>query len=76
MEKISDFEGSTSIFHSSYLQQLLLERNIRYSKNSPQGVIEEYFLQNLINRNQKTGHIQSFKSFIDFCDKIKKEMPE
>jgi hypothetical protein len=76
MEKIANFEGSTSVFHSSYLQQLLLERNIRYSKNSPQGVIEEYFLQNLINRNRKTGHIQSFKSFIDFCDKIKKEMPK
>ena len=63
MGKISNFEGSTSIFHSSYLQQLLSERNIRYSKNNPQGVLEEYFLQNLINRNQKTGHIQSFEFF-------------
>lgn len=76
MEKIPDFEGSTSIFHSSYLQQLLSERNIRYSKNNPQGVIEEYFLKELIIRNQKTKHIQSFKSFIDFCDKIKLEMPK
>ncbi|MBK9459014.1 MAG: hypothetical protein IPN94_06175 [Sphingobacteriales bacterium] len=74
MEKIPDFEGSTSIFHSSYLQQLLSERNIRYSKNNPQGVIEEYFLKNLIIRNQKTKHIQSFKLFIDFCNKIKLEM--
>lgn len=74
MEKIPDFEGSTSIFHSRYLQQLLSERNIRYSKNNPQGVTEEYFLQTLINRNQKTGHIQSFKYFIDFCNKIKTEM--
>lgn len=76
MGKILDFEGSTSIFHSSYLQKLLLERNIRYSKNNPQGVIEEYFLQNLISRNKKTGHIPSFKSFVDFCDKIKLEMTE
>jgi hypothetical protein len=74
MGKIPDFEGSTSIFHSSYLQQLLSERNIKYTKNNPQGVMEEYFLQNLINRNQKTGHIQSFKFFIDFCIKIKAEM--
>ncbi len=74
MGKFSDFNGSTSIFHSSYLQQLLSERNIRYSKNNPQGVIEEYFLQNLIARNQKTGHIASFKYFIDFCNKIKIEM--
>jgi hypothetical protein len=74
MGKIPDFDGSTSIFHSSYLQQLLSERNIRYSKNNPQGVIEEYFLTNLINRNQKTGHINSFKYFIDFCNKIKIEM--
>ncbi len=70
MEKIPDFEGSASIFHSSYLQLLLSEKNIRYSKNSPQGVIEEYFLKNLINRNQRTGHIKSFKSFVDFCKKI------
>lgn len=74
MGKIPDFEGSTSIFHSSYLQHLLSERNIRYSKNNPRGVIEEYFLQNLIHRNQKAGHIKSFKFFIDFCDKIKTEM--
>jgi hypothetical protein len=74
MGKIPDFEGSTSIFHSSYLQQLLLERNIQYSKNNPQGVVEEYFLQNLINRNKTTGHIESFKSFVDFCDTIKTEM--
>jgi hypothetical protein len=76
MGKIVGFEGSTSIFHSSYLQQLLSERNIKYSKNNPQGVIEEYFLQNLIIRNKKTGHIKSFKSFIDFCNKVKLEMTQ
>ncbi len=74
MWKITNFAGSTSTFHSSYLQQLLSERNVRYSKNNPQGVTEEYFLQNLINRNEKTEHIQSFKFFIDFCEKIKTEM--
>jgi hypothetical protein len=76
MEKIPDFEGSTSIFHSSYLQKLLLERNVRYSKANPQGVVEEYFLKNLIDRNKKTGHISTFKSFTDFCAKIKLEMSE
>ena len=76
MEKIPDFEGSISVFHSSYLQQLLAERNIRYSKNNPQGVTEAYFLRNLIHRNEKTGHIQSFKFFIDFCNKLKAEISQ
>lgn len=76
MEKIPDFVGSTSIFHSSYLQQLLLERKIRYSKNNPQGVIEPYFLEELIKRNQKTGHIQSFQNFLDFCEKLNVELNE
>ncbi len=76
MAKMPNFEDSTSKFHSSYLQKLLLEKNIKYTKNNPQGVIEEYFLENLIKRNQKTGHISSFKFFIDFCNKIKSELIE
>jgi hypothetical protein len=73
MEKPADFEGSTSIYHSKYLQEIFWERNISYSKNNPKGVIEEYFLNELIKRNEETGHIKSFKYFIDFCDKIRKE---
>lgn len=57
MGKLPDFESSTSVFHSIYLQELLAERNIRYNKANPQGVTEEYFLRELVLRNQKTKHI-------------------
>jgi hypothetical protein len=74
MDKLQNFEGSTSVFHSSYLQELLAEKNIFYSKRNPQGVTEEYFLKELINRNKKTGAIQSFRHFIDFCKQINYEI--
>ncbi len=74
MEKPEDFEQTTAIFHSVYLQETLAERKIQYSKKNPQGVTEEYFLNELIYRNDKTNHIQSFKNFIDFCNKIKSEI--
>lgn len=74
MEKPVDFEQTTAIFHSAYLQEILAERKIRYSKKNPQEVTEKYFLQELIKRNVKTNHIQSFKIFIDFCVKINHEI--
>jgi len=74
MEKLPSFEGSTSIFHASYLQELLAERNIFYSKNNPQEVTEAYFLQELIKRNEKTRHISSFRYFLDFCQEVKRMM--
>ena len=74
MNKPNDFEYSASRFHSSYLQELLAERRIKYSKKNPQGVIEESFLNELIKRSQKTKHIPSFSIFIDFCEKIREEL--
>ncbi|WP_338815450.1 hypothetical protein V9L05_22865 (plasmid) [Bernardetia sp. Wsw4-3y2] len=73
MEKPADFDASTSIYHSKYLQEIFWERNISYSKINPNEVVKEYFLNELIRRNQETGHIKSFKYFIDFCSKIRKE---
>ena len=74
MGKPSDFEGSTSAFHSNYLQGLLAEKNVSYSKKNPQSVTEEYYLRQLILRNQKTKHIQSFKHFIEFCMQIREKI--
>jgi hypothetical protein len=50
MGKPDSFEGSVSIFHSSYSQELLAERNINYRKSNPQGVIEKSFLAHAINK--------------------------
>lgn len=74
MEKPVSFEQTTAKFHSSYLQAILSERRIQYSKKNPQGVTEKYFLEELIKRTKKTNHIQTFKDFVDFCEKIDTEM--
>jgi hypothetical protein len=71
MNKLPSFENSKSMFHATYLEKLLTERNINYSKKNPQGVIEEYYLNSLIERNKETSHIQSFGDFISFCNNIK-----
>lgn len=72
MGKLSDFERSTSIFHSEYFKELLLEKaKVHYNKKNPKEVVEEYFLKQLIERNQKTNHIQSFQYFIQFCEQIR-----
>jgi len=70
MTKLPDFDGSISIFHSTYLQELLAEKNVQYSKKNPQSVTEEYFLNELIKRNEKTAHIKTFRYFVDFCKQI------
>lgn len=74
MGKLPDFEGSTSVFHSSYLQELLAEKNVSYSKKNPQSVVEEYFLKQLVERSQKTNHIPTFQHFIQFCEQIRAEI--
>lgn len=61
---------TTSQFHQVYLSEMLLEKNIRYTKKNPSGVVEEYYLNELINRAMNTNHLSSFKTFIDFCKNI------
>ncbi len=62
-----------SQFHADYCVEFLQERNIRYSKNRPNGVIDKDYLESLILRNQETNHIKSFKLFVDFCKKVNLE---
>ena len=63
-----------SQFHADYCTEFLKERNIRYSKNRPNGVIEKDYLESLIQRGNDTSHIQSFKFFTDFCEKVNSEI--
>ena len=63
-----------SQFHADYCTEFLRERNIRYSKNRPNGVVDKDFLDSLILRNKETNHIESFKLFVDFCEKINLEI--
>ena len=57
-----------------YCTEFLRERNIRYSKNKPNGVVEEIYLNKLIERTKETNHIKSFKNFIDFCYELRGEI--
>lgn len=71
-ELMGNFTGydTTAQFHQIYLSEMLLERNIRYTKKNPNEVVEEYYLNELINRASSTNHLSSFKTFIDFCNSI------
>ena len=60
-----------SQFHADYCTEFLRERNTRYSKNKPNGVVEEIYLNKLIERTKETNHIKSFKNFIDFCYELR-----
>ncbi len=71
---IYDTYNTHSQFHAEYCTEFLRERNIRYSKNRPNGVVEKEYLHSLIKRENETSHLESFKILIDFCDKIKSEL--
>ncbi|MEQ6119164.1 hypothetical protein [Reichenbachiella sp. MALMAid0571] len=73
MEKFPSF-NTHSQFHAEYCKEFLRERNIRYSKNKPNGVVELDYLNNIIEREQETSHLSSFRIFLDFCSKVKTEM--
>lgn len=62
---------SISMFHYSYLKEMLAERNIIYSKYSPKAVIEPSFIERLLSRVSTTAHLKSLKDFFEFCDSIK-----
>ena len=65
-----DFETHAQ-FHEDYLSEMLLERNIRYTKKNPNGVTDEAYLNELILRANSSPHIETFKDFLDFCAVIR-----
>ena len=75
MGKIGEFETHAQ-FHASYLKEMLYERNIRYTKKNPYGVTSAAYLNELIERHNDTNHIKTFRSFINFCNKLREEIEE
>ncbi len=73
MRKYSGFQA-TAQFHEAYLKEMLAEKNIRYTKKYPNDVVEQHYLNELIDRANSTSHIQSFKEFLNFCEKINQEI--
>lgn len=76
MNKPEDFDATISIFHWTYLHEFLAERNINYTKKNPNGVIEKYYLEELIKRYKITKDLASFGYFIDFCQIVRKNILE
>jgi len=73
MPAFKDF-GNHASFHFAYLREMLLERNVRYSKNYPRDVAENHYLDRLIERGENDSHILSFMHFYSLCKKIKEEI--
>jgi len=73
MQAMKGFNTSAQ-FHEAYLTEMLSEKNIRYSKKNPNGVVEVHYLKELISRHNETNHLLSFKDFLDFCNSVKDAM--
>ncbi len=73
MGKTDNFETHAQ-FHAAYLREMLLERNIYYTKKHPRGVTEKSYLEELIKRTTKTDQIQTFRAFLEFCKQVKREI--
>jgi len=63
--------NTSAQFHEAYLTEMLLEKNIRYSKKNPNGVVEVHYFNELISRHNDTKHLLSFKDFLDFCNNVR-----
>ena len=62
--------ASISLFHYSYLKEMLAERGIRYTKSIPRAVTDPPYIQQLIARVEETDHLKTLKDFFDFCHSI------
>lgn len=67
---------SISLFHFSYLREMLAERGIRYSKQRPREVVEPHYVDQLKDRVNDTTHLRSLKDFFDFCRMVSSNMEE
>ncbi|MDE7094068.1 MAG: hypothetical protein K2O52_04050 [Oscillospiraceae bacterium] len=53
-------------YHFHYLSELFRYKKIRYTKKKPDIVMEQEYFNALCKRIKDTGHIDSFKQFVDF----------
>lgn len=68
-EEMGSYTSNTSAqFHLLYLQKMLKERNISYTKKYPRGVTEKTYLESLIKRVRESdgNDLKSFKFLIDY----------
>lgn len=61
-----DKSETTAQYHFHYLCELFRYKRIRYSKNRPNIVMDKAYFEGMKNRTEATGHIDSFKRFLQF----------
>ena len=66
---------TTAQFHTAYLRKIFEERNIAYSKKNPGPVLQPDYLAALQRRHEDSGHLGSFKTFLDFCTTLNRGLP-
>ena len=64
-----------SIYHYEYLKQMLLEKNVRYSKTKPNDVGEYHYIEQLQKRVEEINHLSSLRGFFNFCATISAHNP-
>jgi len=74
MEKPFFFGESTAQYHYRYLEAMLREKGIRYSKSRPYCVCGENYINSLLDRIRKTDDLNSFRFFVNFCTRIRRQL--
>ncbi|MFT6901179.1 MAG: oligoribonuclease NrnB/cAMP/cGMP phosphodiesterase (DHH superfamily) [Colwellia sp.] len=75
-EKMGNFSKkfTHSQFHTTYANNALREKKIRYTKSNPRGICTKDFLEEILKRIDNTNHISSFKEFFDRLKNIKSKL--
>lgn len=73
MPVFSNFDNHAS-FHLRYLKDLLLEKNITYTKRKANSVAEKHYIEQLIQRGNEDNHLPSFMYFYNLCMQIKEQI--
>lgn len=71
MKKPTYSTDSIAVFHYKYLKTLMKKNGLNYTKGKPFDVCEKDYLTELILRSFYTGHLNSFRRFVDLCMEIK-----
>ncbi len=68
MPKPDDYAGTLSLYHYDYLRNMLLEKNIRYTKTRPNEVGKPYYIDELLHRvKSEPGSLASMKILFELC---------
>lgn len=71
MSKPREYVGTLAAYHESYLRCMLRQKQIRYRKNNPNGLIDVSYLEKMISRaNDGASHLKSFKHFLELANGI------